>query len=103
MVVSNEPGYYLADGFGVRIENLLAIEPSDVATPGGKRFLRFDAITLIPIDTGCVDVSLLDAAEIAWVDAYHATCREKLAPLLRGPGDEAALAWLLEMTEPLSV
>jgi len=102
MVISNEPGYYEADAFGVRIENLLSIEPaSDHNVPNGKKFLKFEALTLIPIDAGCVDVSMLDAAERAWIDGYHAEVRAQLAPLLSGERDAAALAWMMEMTAPL--
>ena len=71
MVLSNEPGYYQADCFGVRIENLLAVEKADVpAVPDGKAFLQFSYLTLIPIDATCIDVTMLDAAERQWVDAY---------------------------------
>ena len=99
MVLSNEPGYYQAGAFGVRIENLLAIEPAPVPrVPDGKAFLRFSYLTLIPIDANCIDVSMLDAAEVAWVDAYHADVRRQLSPLLEGE----ALEWLVRKTAPLN-
>jgi len=99
MVLSNEPGYYQAGAFGVRIENLLAIEPAPVPrVPDGKAFLRFSYLTLIPIDATCIDVAMLDAAEVAWVDAYHADVRRQLSPLLEGE----ALEWLVRKTAPLN-
>ena len=98
MVLSNEPGQYVAGEFGVRIENLLEVVPlGDLG--GGKDFLKFEKLTMIPIDLACVDAAMLDAAEVAWIDAYHADVRAKLAPRLEG----RALAWLLERTEPLQV
>jgi Xaa-Pro aminopeptidase len=60
--------------------------------------LEFETLTLCPIDTGCIDRTLLRADEVQWLDDYHATVRERLAPRLDG----AALAWLLERTRPLS-
>ena len=99
MVLSNEPGYYQAGSFGVRIENLLAVEKADVpAVPDGKAFLKFSYLTLIPIDATCIDVTMLDAAEVEWVNAYHADVRAQLAPLLEGE----ALDWLVRKTEPLA-
>ncbi len=99
MVLSNEPGYYQADCFGVRIENLLAVEKAEVAkVPDGKAFLKFSYLTLIPIDATCIDVTMLDAAEVEWVNAYHADVRAQLAPLLEGE----ALDWLVRKTEPLA-
>ena len=69
--------------------------------PGGKSFLKFNYLTLIPFDAKCLDVDRLDAAERAWVDAYQAEVRARLSPLLQAPEDAQALAWLEAMTEPL--
>ncbi len=60
-------------------------------------FLEFETLTLCPIDTRCIERSLLRADEIAWLNAYHATVRERLAPRVAG----AALAWLNERTEAI--
>jgi Xaa-Pro aminopeptidase len=60
-------------------------------------FLGFETLTLCPIDTRCIDRSLLRADEIAWLNGYHATVRERLSPLVVG----AAKAWLLERTAPI--
>jgi Xaa-Pro aminopeptidase len=95
MITSNEPGIYRPGQWGIRIENLL-LNVADGATEFGE-FLRFETLTLCPIDTRCIERALLRDDEIAWLDAYHATVRERLAPLVEG----AALAWLNERTEAL--
>src|SRR5262249_54066358 len=80
-----------------RIENLALAEPVD--TPEGGAFgemLGFEALTLCPIDTRCIDASLLRTDEIAWLDQYHALVRSRLSPLVSGD----AKAWLLKRTEP---
>lgn len=99
MVTSIEPGLYRPGRWGVRIENLVLNVPAP--TPEGStfgEFLSFETLTLCPIDTRCLDRELMRADEIAWLDAYHATVRERLAPRLAG----LALGWLLERTQPLS-
>jgi Xaa-Pro aminopeptidase len=70
------------------------------ATPEGGafgEFLEFETLTLCPIDTRCIDIELLREDERAWLNDYHATVRERLAPQLQG----AALAWLEERTQPI--
>jgi Xaa-Pro aminopeptidase len=96
MITSIEPGVYRPGRWGVRIENLVLNVPAAVADEFGE-FLAFETLTLCPIDTRCIDRSLLRADEIAWLNGYHATVRERLAPRVEG----AALAWLLERTEPI--
>jgi Xaa-Pro aminopeptidase len=98
MVTSIEPGVYRPGQWGVRIENLVLNVPA--RTPEGDtfgEFLEFETLTLCPIDTRCIDKRLLRADEIAWLDAYHAMVRERLAPKVSG----AALAWLEERTRPI--
>ena len=98
MITSDEPGVYRPGQWGVRIENLLLSVPVDTAE-GGQfgEMLEFETLTLCPIDARCIDLTLLREDEIAWLNAYHATVRERLAPLVDG----AALAWLLLRTEPV--
>ncbi|WP_193171678.1 aminopeptidase P family protein [Nisaea nitritireducens] len=97
MIISNEPGYYRAGAFGIRIENLVAVEPRDV--PGAERpMLGFETLTLAPIDRALIDLSLLDSGEVAWLDAYHARVRETLSPDL----DPETAVWLAEATVPLA-
>ena len=100
MVTSIEPGVYRPGQWGVRIENLvLAVTATTDMDGTFGEFLEFETLTLCPIDTRCIDASLLREDEIAWLDAYHATVRERLAPRLSG----AALAWLNERTAPMRV
>lgn len=95
MITSNEPGIYRPGRWGVRIENLVAAVPA-VADEFGE-FLRFETLTLCPIDRRCIDRGLLRPDEVAWFDDYHRTVRARLSPLLAG----APLAWLQRATEPL--
>lgn len=95
MITSIEPGVYRPGEWGVRIENLVANRPAEASDFGD--FLDFETLTLCPIDTRCLDVALLDAAEADWLDAYHAEVHERLAPHLEGD----ALAWLEARTRPL--
>ena len=98
MIVSNEPGYYREGAFGIRIENLVVVhEPRGIAG-GDTPMLGFETITLAPIDRRLIDVEMLDEAERAWLDAYHARVREALAERL----DDDARAWLERTTAPLS-
>jgi Xaa-Pro aminopeptidase len=95
MITSIEPGLYREGQWGVRIENLVL----NVSAPnaGFGEFLDFETLTLCPIDTRCIDLPLLRDDERAWLDAYHATVRERLAPRVAGD----ARAWLEARTRPL--
>lgn len=96
MIVSNEPGYYKAGGYGIRIENLVAVEKIDI--PGAERtMLGFETLTLAPIDLALVDTRLMTREEIRWLDSYHARVRETIGPLVDAP----TRAWLNEATRPL--
>ncbi len=98
MITSIEPGVYRPGQWGVRIENLVLNVPA--ATPEGAtfaEFLEFETLTLCPIDIRCIERGLLRDDEVAWLNGYHASVRQRLAPLLGG----AALAWLNARTQPL--
>ncbi|HEV8315367.1 MAG TPA: aminopeptidase P family protein [Burkholderiaceae bacterium] len=98
MITSVEPGVYRDGQWGVRIENLVLNVPA--VTPEGDRFaemLEFETLTLCPIDTRCLDFSLLRADEIEWLNRYHEMVRERLAPKVSGD----ALAWLQRRTAPI--
>ncbi|HEY9112184.1 MAG TPA: aminopeptidase P family protein [Rhodanobacteraceae bacterium] len=97
MITSIEPGIYKPGRHGVRIENLAATVSAGDGEFG--EFLAFETLTLCPIDTRLLDLSLLDATETAWLDDYHASVRERLAPLL----DDADRAWLDMRCAPLGV
>jgi Xaa-Pro aminopeptidase len=96
MITSIEPGLYRPGRWGIRIENLVLNVPA-VSAAGSEfgEFLEFETLTLCPIDTRCIERGLLRADEIDWLNAYHATVRERLAPSVGG----AALAWLIERTK----
>ena len=93
MITSIEPGIYRPGRWGIRIENLVLNRVAEVTEFG--EYLRFETLTLCPIDTRCIDPALLRADEVAWLNDYHATVRARLAPYLSG----AALTWLLTRTE----
>ena len=95
MVTSIEPGLYRPGQWGIRIENLVintAVASAEENAFG--EFLEFETLTLCPIDTRCIDRTLMRSDEIDWLNAYHATVRERLSPLVSG----AALAWLVQRT-----
>ncbi|MAY19924.1 MAG: X-Pro aminopeptidase, partial [Erythrobacteraceae bacterium] len=96
MILSNEPGYYKAGAFGIRIENLVLTVEQDIDGAEG-RYLGFDCLTFVPIDRRLIEKSLLTETEIAWLDAYHAKVRDIVAPQLEGDD----LAWLEAQTAPL--
>lgn len=96
MILSNEPGYYREGKFGIRIENLVAVEPR--AVKGGERdMLGFETLTFCPIDRRAILRPLLTKAERGWLDAYHAETFAKLSPHLAGDD----LAFLEAACRPL--
>ena len=96
MILSNEPGYYKAGEYGIRIENLVLVE--ERAIPGAEKpMLGFETLTYAPIDRHLVDREALSAGERAWLDAYHARVVEVVGPQLDGE----ALAWLNAACAPL--
>ena len=96
MVTSIEPGLYRPGRWGIRIENLVLNVPSAAADEFGE-FLEFETLTLCPIDTRCIDFSLLRDDERAWLNTYHAEVRRRLAPRVTG----AARDWLEARTQPI--
>jgi Xaa-Pro aminopeptidase len=89
MILSNEPGYYLPGRYGIRMENLLLVQPA--ALPGATRpFLRFDTLTLAPFDRNLIDPALLDRWELDWLNAYHARVLHEVGPHVEPP----VRAWL---------
>ena len=92
MVTSNEPGYYETGAFGIRIENLMLCTDD----PEHDGFLKFETLTLFPIDRALIDPDLLTRSEKAWLNTYHATVFEQLAPHL----NPEETAWLQEKCQP---
>ena len=97
MVLSNEPGFYLPGAYGIRIENLMLAHRADVDSE--KPFLRFETLTLAPIDQALIDPALLRQDEIDWVNDYHARVLREVGP--RVPAEIAT--WLAEACAPLKV
>ncbi|WP_375307375.1 aminopeptidase P family protein [Bradyrhizobium sp. A11] len=96
MILSNEPGYYKTDGFGIRIENLeLVVEASIEGAE--KPMNAFETLTLAPIDRRLIDAAMLSKDELDWLNAYHARVRSEVGPAL----DEATRAWLDQATAEL--
>ena len=96
MVLSDEPGLYLAGEYGIRLENLLLVQPADFPD-ASRRFLRFETLTLAPFDRRLIALPLLDPGERAWLDAYHARVLAEIGPQL----DPPVRAWLAAACAPL--
>ena len=98
MILSNEPGYYKAGAYGIRIENLvLVIEAGGELTGKEKDLDGFETLTLAPIDLRLVEPALLSAEETNWLDGYHARVRDTLSPLV----DAETRDWLAASTRPV--
>lgn len=95
MFISNEPGLYRTDEYGIRTENLIMVTP-DLQSEFSQ-FLRFETLTLFPIDTNLIDKELLTKVEIDWLNAYHQQVYEKIAPHL----NEVEKEWLRDKTKTL--
>ena len=96
MITSIEPGIYRPGQWGVRIENLVMNQPAEQDAENSQfgEFLKFETLTLCPIDTRCLELGMLRADELAWLNAYHATVRERLSPHVAGD----AKSWLEKRT-----
>jgi Xaa-Pro aminopeptidase len=94
MILSNEPGYYKEEAYGIRIENLIMVSPAEEIEGGETEMLSFETLTLAPIDLRLVLPELLTEQERHWLDAYHSRVRETLAPML----SDKESAWLEQAT-----
>ena len=95
MVLSNEPGYYVVNQYGIRHENLIAVR--EVETTEWNTFYEFETLTLCPFFKDTIVKEILSTDEIQWLNSYHKTCEEKLAPHLEGDVKN----WFLELVSPL--
>ena len=95
MITSIEPGIYRPGKWGIRIENLVLNVSAGTSEFG--EFLKFETLTLCPIDTRCIDITLMRTDEIAWLNDYHAQVLRRLSPHVEG----AALSWLQERTKAI--
>jgi Xaa-Pro aminopeptidase len=97
MIVSNEPGYYKAGAFGIRLENLVTVVALADVKGAERELLGFETLTLAPFDRALIEPALMTESEIAWLDRYHARVREELLPIV----DAETAAWLKEATQPI--
>ena len=95
MVVSNEPGYYVEGEYGIRHENLIAVKESE--TTGSGTFYEFETLTFCPFFKDTIVKEILSEEEITWLNTYHKTCEEKLAPHLEGEVKD----WFLSLVSPI--
>jgi Xaa-Pro aminopeptidase len=98
MILSNEPGYYKTDAFGIRIENLVLVVGAEVAG-AEKPVNAFETLTLAPVDRRLVDLNMLTGDELSWLNEYHERVRHEVRPHV----DEATRIWLDAATAPLSL
>lgn len=99
MILSNEPGYYRQGAFGIRIENLIAVQTADTLPGGdGRDMLSFETLTHVPFDRRLIVSEMLSPDERTWINAYHAA----LLPRLKGRLSEGATTWLGLATAPLT-
>jgi Xaa-Pro aminopeptidase len=96
MILSNEPGYYQPGAYGIRLETLLLVQPAQLPA-ANKPFLCFEVLTLAPFDRRLIEPALLEAAELAWLDAYHARVASELSGKLGTEFD----VWLASACRPL--
>ena len=96
MMLSNEPGYYKANEYGIRIENLVLVEERQIPGADGP-MLGFETLTFCPIERSLIDVTLLSEDERRWLNAYHAQVLDVLGPEL----DANERSWLMEKCAPL--
>lgn len=97
MVVSNEPGYYRAGAFGIRLENLVTVRPCLALAGAEREMLEFETLTFIPIDRRLIDTALLNENEIDWFNAYQQSVFAALAAHMTGDD----LAWLTQATRAI--
>ena len=98
MILSNEPGYYQAGEFGIRIENLVVVESRAIAN-SNREMLGFETLTLAPIDLRLIDLNMMDPEETKWLNEYHVRVRKTLSPLV----DSATRRWLINATRRCEV
>ena len=97
MITSNEPGLYHEGKYGIRIENLVVNQAKKFTDSTYGEFLEFETLTLCPINQSCIALELMTESEITWLNEYHQTVRERLAPHLQGK----VLYWLIENTQAI--
>ena len=98
MILSNEPGYYKAGAYGIRIENLVLVVEAAAVPDAEKPLNAFETLTLAPIDRRLIVTNMLTPEETEWLDGYHVRVAQTLSPLV----DAETRAWLAAATRPLA-
>jgi Xaa-Pro aminopeptidase len=100
MILSNEPGYYQQGAYGIRLENLVLVQPAQL--PRAKRkFLHFETLTLAPFDRTLIEPEIFPLSAVNWLNTYHARVRLILSAHLDPVQDADTLIWLADATRPL--
>ncbi|MBL4647223.1 MAG: M24 family metallopeptidase, partial [Rhizobiales bacterium] len=99
MILSNEPGYYKPDHFGIRLENLVIVEEATLIEGGDMAMMGFETITFCPFDARAIDLELLSDDELDWLNTYHHDVFEKITHTDLLSADE--ISWLSRATAPL--
>jgi Xaa-Pro aminopeptidase len=97
MILSNEPGLYREDHYGIRLENLVLVTPPERIPGGTREMMGFETLTLVPFDRRLIDPKQLLPFELAWLNDYHARIRREIEPILLS--DDRA--WLRHATAPI--
>lgn len=99
MMLSNEPGYYEQNWGGIRLENLYVVKKAEGLPqhPGGKGWLTFETLTLIPFERRLIDRDILSVDELKWLDEYHQRVFTEISPLLDNPEDLKWLSWACDL------
>lgn len=97
MILSNEPGYYKAGAYGIRLENLVLVVEKGISEDGEQPFFGFETLTQAPIDISLIEEGMLTSEERTWLNTYHRHVRDTLTPYL----DEKETAWLLNATKEI--
>jgi len=95
MITTIEPGFYLENQFGIRLENVALVEKDEQNSTEGSTFFRFETLTLCPIDLNLVNKEMLQQEEIDWLNSYHRRVRKILSPLVNKKEKE----WLARATK----
>jgi Xaa-Pro aminopeptidase len=97
MIVSNEPGYYKSGGYGIRLENLVAVVKDESFKTSTRPFLAFETLTIVPFERTLIATNVLSLKEREWIDTYHA----RVWKCLQSEVDADTRAWLEQATRPL--
>ena len=97
MVISNEPGYYLEDRYGIRCENLVFVKRDESKNNGS--FFKFEDLTMAPFDKRLFDMDLLTASDINWINDYHKKVYKNVS---KGLKNQEEIEWLKQATNPIS-